>query len=404
MSEWHPRVVRLTSENVRKHDNADKLSVADIDGFPVVFATTEFEVPGLAAYIPEDTVLPDGTVITSKKIRGIWSIGMLHPLPKGDWKEGDSVVKALGLKKREEADTKLSRDGEDESCPFDFPKYTDIESYNKYGYKNVSVEVNDGVHRYERVSRFKDMDVVVTEKIHGANARYVYKDGRLWVGSRERVKGKSPDSIWWKAAEYHKLEEKLKQLPNVVLFGEVYGGVQNLRYDLDREVRFRAFDMFDLTTGRYLDFQDFRERCVQLDIPMVPILYEGPWTPDIEKLCDGQSAIASHHREGFVIKPVVEQFDDRIGRLILKSIGNEYRQNKHKALTKENKLNQAKNEIKRLNSLLELYRKLADEARTFVERCERGEVRSVRTYNAFKTCLQAVDEFEQASRVQENEQ
>jgi hypothetical protein len=43
-----------------------------------------------------------------------------------------------------------------------------------------------------------------------------------------------------------------------------------------------------------------------------------------------------------------------------------------------------------LNKVRGVY-SLIDAARTFVERVERGEVRSVRTYNAFKDALALID-------------
>lgn len=409
MSEWKPRVVELTEQNTRKHENADKLSIADIDGFPVVFQTSEFTVPGLAAYFPEDTILNDGTVIRSKKLRGVLSIGMLTPLPEGrfpqflnddgKWKVGDDVTEFFNLTKVKEPDADLALETENESCPFRFPEYTDIESYQKYGFQtvtewedsenpeNLSTEYNR-VLVENRKSIFDGMDVTVTEKIHGANARYVYKDGRLWVGSRTNVKRYDPRSIWWRAAKHHELEKKLAQIPDVVVYGEVYGQVQNLKYGIEGEVRFRAFDAFSLKAGEFYDSEPFQALMENLDIPTVPILYQGPWTAEIEDMRNGKSILADHHREGFVIKPMFERFSDRFGRVILKAIGEEYREAKGKAARKGDE------RVVALRKQLEAYKALKAAAEVFVARVERGEVRSRKTYGAFKDALEEIQKAE----------
>lgn len=397
MSEWHPRVVKLSTDNVSKHENADKLSIANIDGFPVVFQTEAFQVPSLVAYIPEDTVMPDGTVIRSKKLRGVLSIGMLQPLPEGTWEEGQSVVEALNLKKVEEPDAQMEKEAGTEPCPFSIPAYTDIEAYQRYAYKNVFKGLDESGEEpqpiYRRESIFAGKEVVITEKLHGANARYVYKDGRLWVGSKRQVK-KEGDCIWWKAAKKNDLATKLAAAPNMVVYGEVFGAVQNLRYGMGKgEVAFRAFDVFDLEAGKYLDYDDFVKFCDSLMIPTVPVLYRGPWNEEkIEGLEDGRSTLADHYREGFVIRPTTEDYDDRFGRVILKKIGSEYRENKGKSEKKNRKNLQS--QLNYMTKLVELYKSLAEEAQVFVDRVEKGEVRSVKTYNAFKTHLTTIENYQ----------
>jgi hypothetical protein len=59
----------------------------------------------------------------------------------------------------------------------------------------------------------------------------------------------------------------------------------------------------------------------------VPILYTGPYRRDvIEQLMNGVSMIpgADHVREGIVIKPFTEIWDQHIGRLVLKAVSPDY--------------------------------------------------------------------------------
>jgi ATP-dependent RNA circularization protein (DNA/RNA ligase family) len=128
------------------------------------------------------------------------------------------------------------------------------------------------------------------------------------------------------AAQKANLEQKLSQRPGIVLFGEVFGKVQDLKYD--RELDFAAFDAYSMKENRYLDFQEFAYLCIELGIKMAPILYRGPWKPELAELRNGKSELANHLREGFVIRPTIEKWDLEIGRLILKYVGEDYLERK----------------------------------------------------------------------------
>jgi len=58
-----------------------------------------------------------------------------------------------------------------------------------------------------------------------------------------------------------------------------------------------------------------------------PVLYIGPYNAEtVRKFISGRSAIpgADHIREGIVIKPLTEQWNPTIGRLVLKAVSPEY--------------------------------------------------------------------------------
>jgi RNA ligase (TIGR02306 family) len=144
-----------------------------------------------------------------------------------------------------------------------------------------------------------------------------------------QVDGYSPEQdIWWTVAEKYDLENKLKAYPNIVLFGEVYGAVQDLKYGVpaSEEVRFAAFDAMYADTRTYMDAGDFLEFCRKIDVPAVPTLHWGPWSKDLAKMSEGKSVLpkADHVREGIVIKPTTEKRDNRIGRKFLKMAGEGY--------------------------------------------------------------------------------
>jgi RNA ligase (TIGR02306 family) len=169
--------------------------------------------------------------------------------------------------------------------------------------------------------------VILTEKIHGANGRFVYRDGRLWVGSHKCVKAPDKTNLWWSVAEMYRLEERLSQFPDIVLYGEVFGYVQDLRYGMQQgQFRLGFFDAMNLKTHQYLDVADFTKLAqTELELPTVPVLYVGPWSQElIQQYANGKSTLANHVREGFVAKPLKERWDDSIGRVTLKFVGEDY--------------------------------------------------------------------------------
>lgn len=168
--------------------------------------------------------------------------------------------------------------------------------------------------------------------VHNSNARFVYAGDRMWCGTRTRWITSVPDkqNIWWKALETSPwLEKFCKEHPGWVLYGEVFGQVQDLKYGHEKgEVSIRIFDIWrDLGSG--WSFEDASELIKHKDLELVPLLYTGPYSDDIvKKHTDGKTTIdmkGEHHiREGCVIKPSIERNNERIGRVALKNVSDKY--------------------------------------------------------------------------------
>lgn len=319
MSEFHVEVVKVGP--VEKHPNADTLGITKVGEYPVIVRLGETNEGDLAVYVPVDCVVPDSdprwsflqgkTRIKAKKLRGVFSMGLLTPADPS-WTEGQNVTELMGIKKYENPEEMGLRvqGGDNEHCPFVFPRYTDIEAYRKY--PNVFDE---------------SQLVVVTEKIHGTNARFVFKDGRLWAASHHAVKKDDEKCIWWSIAKKYDLEKKLSAYPDVIIYGEIYGWVQKLRYGHEMNTAsLRLFDAFDMQTGQYLHWSSLNALAGRLDLDLVPILYEGLFDKEkILPMAEGQTTLgADHVREGIVIKHMYERYDPTIGRAILKHVGQGY--------------------------------------------------------------------------------
>jgi hypothetical protein len=190
----------------------------------------------------------------------------------------------------------------------------------------------EGIRKHMNVLRDGE-EVVLTEKIHGRNARYIHTGKKFYVGSRTKFRNKvsSVPGPWHIVAQKYNLESIMAQYPGMVLFGEIYGDVQDLKYGVpaSEDVRFVVFDVMSVVTPgkrKYLSYGELRHFCSSNDLLMVPELYVGPWDKSLVSHAEGKTTMpgANHVREGFVVKPTTERHDPHFGRVILKLPGEGY--------------------------------------------------------------------------------
>jgi hypothetical protein len=87
-----------------------------------------------------------------------------------------------------------------------------------------------------------------------------------------------------------------------------------------------GFRMFDVELdGVFVMYDSDVFKLASSKIATVPVLYEGPLTSDaINEHTNGISTIASHIREGIVIRPRNEMVHESVGRVLLKSVSEAY--------------------------------------------------------------------------------
>lgn len=307
------------------HPDADRLQLTQVYGSQVIFQRGQFQKGDKAVYIPVDALVDvsrpefaflkqkDGRQwerVKAKKLRGIYSEGLLIPANPA-WQEGYDAKDELGVRKYEEKVDGTIFGGDQEADPGFMPTF-DLEPYGK-NKKHLRIG--------ERV--------IVTEKLHGTNARYGFKDGELFVGSHHTFKRCDPNNLYWSVAIRHNLAENLAihGLNRFVLYGEIVG-VQDLKYGTaPGETFFRAFAMFDSRFSRWLDYEEFVRLTDLLDIKRVPVLYDGPYEPEVvEALRFGKTVAGGDHiREGIAIVPAIERRDIRVGRVAFKLVSEDYK-------------------------------------------------------------------------------
>jgi RNA ligase (TIGR02306 family) len=321
-------------KNVREHPNADNLVIIDIMGWQVcTHKDTKPEVGELRVFIPPDAILPQelaekldvvkylkkGNRVGQVKLRQEMSFG-IAATNVWNFEIGQEVSEELGITKYIPPIHPNAGDQEQDH-PL-FGNYSHIENWRNYP------------------DLFKEGDfVVLTEKIHGTNSKIgiVRTDDGIWeymIGSHNtRKKYIDPDhEDYQKKVSLYQypmtiVEEMLLEVvkhygANVaIVYGEIFGRVQDLRYGRNNELAYRAFDL--QVDGKFLDWGTAEEWFCKHSVEFAPIVYVGPYSEMAMKDCANQNTLlmppaSAHMSEGVIIKPQKERHDPSLGRVILK--------------------------------------------------------------------------------------
>jgi RNA ligase (TIGR02306 family) len=332
MSTHAVRIIRIAQ--VLSHNNADALEIIPVGGWQAVVQKGTFKVGDLAVYIEPDYVVPTGRPefafldrkstgkphrLKAVRLRGELSMGLLIPVPDflAPYQEGEDVMERLDIVRYEPPVRFMRTPGDIVHGPHIPAQKFDLENIQNYGDYIVPGEY-----------------VCMTEKLHGANARFVMWEGELFVGSRNQwlkcPEGENAKTNWWWQCywNYKGIGEYLMANPGHVLYGEAYGDVQDLKYGAKQgEVRFAAFAIQNTLTREWLDYNDLRTRMMTVDVPLAPLIYEGPYHPALLEKAEEDSVAALPSKqlsEGLVIVPAKERTERNVGRVAFKYVSKRY--------------------------------------------------------------------------------
>jgi len=332
MTDFHVECVRVGK--IDKHPNADTLGITHVGDYPVIVKLDDFKEGDLAVYVPVDAIVPNKPEwaflgghfrIKAKRLRGVFSQGLLMPAPLGVL-EGEDCAVLLEIEKYETPEEKAERSGGGPNnprpraaVPASLPRYTDLEN----------------VRRWPNALR-EGEDVVITEKIEGENCGVTYERfpwwkrawnwfwcepmGRTIVRSRNQLK---TEGKWVEVTASIDFEQ-LPDPERYSIYGESYGYTAGFNYGKRNIPRFAMFDAWDRKEKRWCNWQEVAALSSLLDLDLVPILHWGPWSRDLLNLAEGESEWDSHVREGFVVRPENERTEPGLGRVILKCKGEGY--------------------------------------------------------------------------------
>ena len=389
MSDHSIKVIRVGE--ILKHPNADKLEITMVGGFQVVIGRGNFKTGDLAVYVPPDSIVPqrpefswvwerdgggnkrdipaDAEVpekyrrVTVKRLRKEYSEGLLIPISSeyfwqtSGHNEGDDVAEVLGIthwNPPEDEETIQTGPSYKQSriLPRSLKGWLYFLSYwltfglynpwgNLGGLNEVAPDVTPPIYDVEAYKNHTsalelgpDEHLVITEKIHGSNARFVYqeakwpKSGKMFAGSRKLWKRKG-NSIWRQAlANNSDIQLFCETHPGYTLYGEVVPTQKGFDYGC-AEGQTEVF-FFDIRTpeGEWMPYLEARRITETFDLlKWAPCLYQGrPQSEQgILKCVDGETMTAGKHiREGIVIKVQPEKQVRGLGRAQVKIVSNEY--------------------------------------------------------------------------------
>lgn len=317
-----------------------------------------------------------GNRVKACKLRGVVSQGLIYPAEflSGDTnKEGNyAVVRAT---EKSEPEIQIVKTGDNVAEFLNIVKYEPSIPVqmrgvvgNLHGYtKSYDIE---NLQKYNKVLEDGE-DVIITEKLHGTYCQigliadfddetkekalenkdishihenaygYVTSKGLAGKGLVQKNVDSNTDNLYMRVFNNLLQSGQLKQIADfyssytktyrVYLMGEIFGkGVQDLHYGLQKEPEFRLFDVYledrELGISHYENVISLKQFSKEFDIPMVPILYEGPYSLEVaDKHRVGDDTISGQHiREGIVIRSSTNRQDVKLGRVQLKYISPDY--------------------------------------------------------------------------------
>jgi RNA ligase (TIGR02306 family) len=333
-------------KEVKPHPNADNLVIITIMGWQVcTHKDTKPEVGELRVFIPPDAILPQelaeqldvvkylkkGNRVGQVKLRQEMSFG-IAATNVWNFEIGQEVSQELGITKYIPPIHPNAGDQEQDH-PL-FMNYSHIENWRNYPDLFVEGE-----------------PIICLEKVHGTNSKVgvVFSNDdagtseedvyQYMIGSHNtRKKYVDPETGDPKKMSLYQyplniVKEMLCAIQTttkarvVIVYGEIFGKVQDLRYGRNNELAYCAFDI--QVDGKFMNWDDAEKWFVHHNVPHAPIVYVGPYSEMAMKDCANQNTLlmppaSAHMSEGVIIRPQKESFDPALGRKVLKFKSDEY--------------------------------------------------------------------------------
>jgi RNA ligase (TIGR02306 family) len=315
-------------------ENADRIEVAKVLGWNLIVKKDSFSIGDFCVYFEVDSLIPEeilkkanlwdeetdkgrldgkeGNRLKTRRLRGVVSQGLALPLSDFSFStecvEGNDVTELLGVEKYEPP-ISVQLAGKVKGIFPSFLKKTD--STRLQGYPKL-------------LDEFKGLDCYVTIKIDGTSSTYYNFDNEFGVCSRNMNLLETEGNTYWEMARKYNLEE-LTRGRDICIQGETYGeGIQANRLGVSGH-NLAIFDIYDIKSGNYFNYEDFKEFCIGNGLPMVDVIYEGEFKwGSIDELIEYSSAQNYGNgkpAEGIVIRPMVERYSNVLGeRLACKVI------------------------------------------------------------------------------------
>lgn len=289
--------------NITPIEGADSIETAHILGWQVVIKKGEYQIGDLCTYIQIDTVVPEKPEfefirerkfrVRTIKLRKQISQGLIVPLPKGSWKEGDDITDVIGVKKYEKPDNNPVERYEKPRMPkVWYKRWAYLLKYNLLYKSFPSLRPKMRSHFPNHLVSITDEERIqncpaILKAYAGKHFVVSYKlDGSSITIIHQKVFGKSKFRICSRRFELHCKKndwyrvfvdtdfkyEILKLVRHfgtndIIVQGEAIGKFNGNHHNLDRE-QIRLFNIY--VNGKRLNQKEFLEICLKMNIPHCP--------------------------------------------------------------------------------------------------------------------------------------
>lgn len=319
-------------------EDADRIEVARVLGWKVVVQKGIYKVGDFCVYFEVDAHLPiedrysflescrkvspisgDGYRIKTRKIRGIYSQGLIMPMedfPEIEhYEEGTDVTELLHVKKWEVPEVAGSLGVMTGEKPYFVPT-TD----------ETRVQSNDELRK-----ACIGKECYISTKMDGTSVSVYYVNGEVGATSRNNSISDTADSCVWKYLHAHRIPEALKNYGrNLVIQGEFCGeGIQKNRLKL-KTPEWYVFNVFFLDEGMHRKMANLHEMievCEELGLKHVPIEEVSTFDMTLDECIERAKGKykSGNRKEGIVIRPVEPEYSKYLEKdLSFKVLNNDY--------------------------------------------------------------------------------
>lgn len=321
--------------DVIPHPNADKMSIAKVNGWQVCIKKDEYKPGDLCIFVAVDSVLEDKPPyeflrnknfrIRTCRLRGELSCGIAFPL---------SLLKEFGYDMTIYDDAFIGFDVSDliYAKHYEKPLSPQLAGCAKGNFPSFLKKTDsERIQSYPKMlEEFGDKTVYFSLKYDGTSFSTYTNKNDIGVCSRNLDLKEDESNVYWKMFHRYKFKEIFNRInKNICVQSEIYGNsIQNNPLKIN-DIQIAVFDVYDIDTKKYYNYSELKNFCEKYNLPMVDILYEGTLqTFTIEKLVEYSDSLkypTGNPAEGFVCRPILEQYSNIIkGRMAFKVISNNY--------------------------------------------------------------------------------
>lgn len=295
-----------TITNIQSIPDADNIVVATVLGWQVVVKKNEFSVGDKVCYVQIDTVVPELPVfeflrersfrVKTIKLKGQISMGLIVPLPKGNWKEGDDLTEIIGVKKYEKPDNNPERYEKPRMPKKWYKKWIYLFKYNilykifpklqrlsrsPFPKNLVPITDEERIQNMPQVlEQYKGKEFIVSYKLDGSSITIlhskVFGKSKFRICSR-RFELHDKQNDWYKVFISTNFKNEILKLvkyfktDDIIVQGEAIGKFNGNHHNLQKE-QIRLFNIY--VNGKRLNQKEFIKICLSNNIPHCPLYKE----------------------------------------------------------------------------------------------------------------------------------